>query len=364
MKKYISRLLKIQNEYFKNYVDEISIRNIHLIRIVGLMIFCIFIAYYVVTVAFFDDVAISKWYGLIAPIMMGFYIYGTKAMKAEQKNSKDVLSVTLLLYIVVMGYSIILSVFPHPEVPSVFFHVFLIAAPVIFVLPVVEQISVSAGGMALFTALVLLVKSPDCWHHELFEAATSFVCCLIVIGFMTQYRVQSDALKSKYYELSQEDMLTGTLNKVSGQKAAMRYLNLKLEDEKFAILFIDIDDFKNINDTYGHIEGDKILQSLGTLLKQVCRENDIVCRFGGDEFMILLKGIKCTDIVAKKAQKIVDAVSNYSNGDINISCSIGVVVGEGDNNSFNELIKLADESLYDAKRQGKSCYVIFNRDEN
>ena len=100
----------------------------------------------------------------------------------------------------------------------------LYMGPVTFILPVRRQLAVTLGGFALFYVLVLKFKNPVCWSHELFEAFTALFLALIVIILMMQLRVQSDSLKTKYYDLSRLDGLTGVLNKSAGLAAADHYL--------------------------------------------------------------------------------------------------------------------------------------------
>ena len=129
--------------------------------------------------------------------------------------------------------------------------------------------------------------------------------------------------------------------------------------KRFAVFFVDLDDFKKINDTYGHIEGDRLLRKIGAVLKSVCRKDDIVCRFGGDEFLILIKDLSGEDTAARKAEQILAALQNLSGREkYAISCSIGICyVAEG-RGEIESYIRKADQALYAAKNKGKNHFEL------
>lgn len=135
-----------------------------------------------------------------------------------------------------------------------------------------------------------------------------------------------------------------------------------------ALLFIDLDDFKTINDTYGHDTGDAMLASIGDTLREAVRRNDIVARIGGDEFVVLLEDIggdRETAIAAATvvAQKIRTTLRNglvIGNVRQMTSASIGVAIFDGSDNSPEDLIKSADLAMYDAKGAGKNSIQVFD----
>lgn len=142
---------------------------------------------------------------------------------------------------------------------------------------------------------------------------------------------------------------------------AERFLNeAKRNNSLLGLMFIDVDNFKSINDTYGHKAGDKALAEIAGMLTKCTRKNDVVARFGGDEFLILLPYIKNFDnykVIASRITKSRNKIKNSNGEDINISLSIGVSFYPYDGESINELMEQADKAMYDAKHiQGQdSC---------
>lgn len=120
---------------------------------------------------------------------------------------------------------------------------------------------------------------------------------------------------------------------------------------------IDIDFFKQINDTHGHLAGDFILEKLSDLLRDTIREMDLIGRFGGEEFMILLPDtdLECAEIVASKIlENVAKGTFNYENLTLNITVSIGVAQYK-DPEKIDEFVNRVDMALYNAKESGRNC---------
>ncbi len=171
--------------------------------------------------------------------------------------------------------------------------------------------------------------------------------------------------KRKLFIKANYDSLTGLLSK-------SYFLNLVEEDikkiknsstKKGALFFIDLDRFKEINDSYGHDYGDKILQKVANRIKKHVRNNDLVSRFGGDEFVVYLKDVDkdtIKDVASRILNEIKKPIEN-KNGIINyVSGSIGIAIVPDDSINLNTLIKYADIAMYRAKEEGKDRFVFFN----
>lgn len=144
-----------------------------------------------------------------------------------------------------------------------------------------------------------------------------------------------------------------SLTQVYNRKEATKLIELDLKKSKSrAILLMDIDNLKTINDACGHLIGDDVLVALTSILKANTRENDIIARVGGDEFIVYLKNINKEEDVLNKANKICNDFKEYFTKECenaNLSISIGAVLSEQENDSFINLYRLADMALYDVK---------------
>jgi len=129
-----------------------------------------------------------------------------------------------------------------------------------------------------------------------------------------------------------------------------------------AVLLLDLDDFKGVNDTHGHLVGDQLLATVARRLEQVTRSSDSLCRFGGDEFLYLAEGLISPSEVEALAARLLDALVEpffIAGSSLEQHASIGVVVWDGSSTDSTELIQDADVALYEAKRRGKGHHVVF-----
>ncbi|MFP4473376.1 MAG: diguanylate cyclase [Candidatus Omnitrophota bacterium] len=169
---------------------------------------------------------------------------------------------------------------------------------------------------------------------------------------------------SRLYEIvvqkSQTDALTGLWNHGFFQKSLMENLeSAKRHDQPLSLIVLDIDNFKKLNDTCGHQHGDSILRSFADILRQSSREQDIVCRYGGEEFALILvhTSREQAGIIAERLRRSIDQFSFPSPsgvGHLHFTASLGVASFPHDASSKNDLIALADKAMYQAKFNGKN----------
>jgi diguanylate cyclase (GGDEF)-like protein/PAS domain S-box-containing protein len=160
------------------------------------------------------------------------------------------------------------------------------------------------------------------------------------------------------------DSITGLPNRVLFKdRLAQAFEHSKRrKNYRFAVLFIDLDGFKGINDKFGHGMGDKLLVDMSQLLKSSLRGGDTVARFGGDEFAILLEDIKdVTDAtnVALRIQESLETPFDIHERKILITASIGIALSSTNHQEPEEILDEADSAMYQAKEQGKARYVVF-----
>lgn len=168
--------------------------------------------------------------------------------------------------------------------------------------------------------------------------------------------------ENKYLqEKAERDSLTSLLNRAATEDAVEFYLSKCGPESRCAMMVLDIDDFKAINDTYGHLQGDQLLISISDILRHHTRKNDVVGRFGGDEFIVFITDTQNDEIVIKKIHDFATEIRGLSetlNFDMPVSVSFGVTLTSRENTSFGEMFYMADKALYMAKRSGKDRYAI------
>ncbi|MES9904037.1 MAG: diguanylate cyclase [Sedimenticola sp.] len=159
---------------------------------------------------------------------------------------------------------------------------------------------------------------------------------------------------SKLNHLATHDVLTGAATMRLGEATLESFIaNAKRTATKVGLIFMDLDGFKGINDTYGHAVGDQVLTAMVTRSRRVLRETDLICRVGGDEFICILPNFKAYAEVMLVAEKLGNALSEkieFDGGSLCPSVSMGMSVYPDDGDRMRGLIRKADESMYDMKR--------------
>ncbi len=183
-----------------------------------------------------------------------------------------------------------------------------------------------------------------------------FTGCFGKLTSIHQFKQESMHWKEK----ATHDYLTGLCNR-QGFEMAINLLLVAERQVPFSLLFIDVDNFKQVNDTMGHLAGDELLKSVGEVLCTMLRSTDLVARIGGDEFAILLKGVCSREFLKKKAESICHAFQEKINAEYpcGISSSIGIAIYPDDGQTNLELLRKADMALYEVKEHGKNGYAFY-----
>ena len=159
---------------------------------------------------------------------------------------------------------------------------------------------------------------------------------------------------------SEIDPLTGVLNRGALKEKMSKLMEKSNSLHQLAVIILDIDHFKQINDQFGHMTGDKVLVEASKNLHLLLRPVDLIGRLGGDEFMLCLKDIPYEEVIIRRVQLISKIIRSHLGANVAVTASIGVAICPRDGTTFEELYKKADLALYKAKDQGRNCYVFYS----
>lgn len=181
-----------------------------------------------------------------------------------------------------------------------------------------------------------------------------------VVGKIVNVDYQKRELDALEYKATR-DPLTGVYNREVTIKKIEKYIRGN-NTGKHALLFIDFDDFKKVNDTYGHLLGDKVLTYVIGKIKSVFAEGEIIGRIGGDEFIVFIGYIESDEEVIRKVNTIIKVLNTTYEDDkysIKISGSVGIALYPEDGHNYEQLIQCADKALYNIKNKGKNNYMFY-----
>lgn len=231
-----------------------------------------------------------------------------------------------------------------------------------------------AAAVLYLAFLVLLLSravhaigvSPDQIDNTALQSLTLLFMALLLLFSPTAYiLLMREKTNIRLHTMAMTDALTGLVNRHNFiLNAEQIFIGSKTKKSPLAVLFIDIDDFKKINDTYGHAFGDRVLVRLARLLKDNLRTVDILCRYGGEEFVILLPRTD-TATAESVSSRIIGQVNELrfaDHPDFRFSLSIGLVAlpPYGDQ-TLSDCIEQADYAMYEAKRTGKNRVITYRR---
>ena len=198
----------------------------------------------------------------------------------------------------------------------------------------------------------------ECERHLFNDSKTKHLIVSYVLNDISERKLDEFILKTK----AERDLLTGLYNRSAGTGIITQYLQShKISNDTSAFLIVDLDNFKTLNDSLGHQTGDQALKDVGNILNDFFRKEDIVCRLGGDEFIVFVKNISTDTIIEKVSVLIKKLHLSYSNDEksVTISASIGITIAPEHGTTFNELYKKADTMLYEVKESGKSDFKLY-----
>lgn len=220
--------------------------------------------------------------------------------------------------------------------------------PALWNIPVLATLSSSK----CITKLPLAQEADEflCKSHPLFDLQKRVQKMVDNAFFRNRERILQDE--------ANHDPLTGLLNRRGFQEAMSA---VRDEDMPLAVCLFDLDDLKKINDTWGHDMGDRMLQCFADRLRRQTRSKDIKCRYGGDEFVLVLKNMNSSSAAEKKGEAICRSFREYAEKEgFPTACSVGISLCGLDNRSSDEVIKCADQALYRAKRENKGGCCLWN----
>jgi len=189
-----------------------------------------------------------------------------------------------------------------------------------------------------------------------------------ILYFVSSQRdiTEERALTEQLSQQALHDPLTGLANRaLFDDRLAQATARVQRQGGFGAVLLLDLDDFKGVNDTYGHLVGDQLLVGVAHRLERVTRSSDTLCRFGGDEFLYLAEGLTSAEQADDVARRLLDALAEpftFSDTVLEQRASVGVVVCDGTIPDFNECVREADVALYEAKRQRRGRHLAFHPD--
>lgn len=222
-------------------------------------------------------------------------------------------------------------------------------------------------AVSVFASLLLVLTRPLAagraeWEQFHYWNVFMRFGVFIVVAYIVSMQAAIRRLLRREKELSRQDILTGAVNRRAfTELLSAEILRLSRYERRFSLAYIDLDNFKSVNDLWGHASGDRLLRVVAEGLKNAVRSSDVVARLGGDEFAILLpeSDAVAAEAVIRKVQRTVD--DRLREGRWDVTMSIGLLTCESPPDSYDQALRQADSLMYLAKSEGKNrvCHEVF-----
>ncbi len=352
--------MKKRKQYFKKDSKEIVTANLRLLlgssgAALLILILCLFLSPYLL-----QGWKPTFYHLLFLPSTVLLCILSFHYYRKESISTAGSIILCVIFETVIFSFVILIDGVSSPTAPAVFMPIMCVAIPALFVMPFTLAFFLLCIYELIFITCVLTFKAPLIGQYDIFASVTALGCSVIVINLILFLRVRDFEARMKYKLLSIHDALSNVLNKQASTEAVLQFLNAQDGPASCALLMMDLDDFKTINDTRGHYMGDQVLKCFGNILLQTFRSTDVIGRFGGDEFLVFLKGICTPELLEEKCRAVQQQLAKQiqENYGFTAGCSIGAVCLMEQEISFEELFREADTALYQAKRTGKGRFSI------
>lgn len=246
------------------------------------------------------------------------------------------------------------------QAPGAFMQAVCVAWASVIVLPWAMPVGGVIVAEALYVGLAFMCKDFVLAQRDLYSALAGTSASVVASQLATNLRVADFEARERFRDLSLRDGLLGIYNKGALVALAQRYFESASHRVTACIVMLDIDDFKTVNDRFGHDVGDEVLRAMADALQRSFRSSDVAGRFGGDEFMVLAPGLIDRRVIERKLDEVRLRLEERCGKIIGrrVGCSSGAVILRDADATYEAAFRQADEALYAAKRAGKACAEI------
>ena len=346
----------IEKEEYDAIKKDARVSNYVVWRVFSLLMVAAFAFLYVISLLN-DMMSSNQWFYLIG------LAYSAIAACFFFRLKKDSLFAQFIIYLSISLLFLFACLITQnkPNVPATTFIAFLLITPMSMIdKPVLMTVELSAAS-AVFLIWMYNVKPFEIWQYDLINVIIFTIVGIFLNIIADSVRIREFVLTRKINIQKDTDELTGLKNK----GAVVREINEFLSDEKSdkgLMFMMDVDKFKSINDTYGHDAGDSVIVQLGHYLGSRFPGDEIAGRFGGDEFIVFIKGMNDRDAACDIAAEIIAGAEEHvamPGSGQKVSISVGIAVYGGAEKEYSEIFKKADTALYRAKADRENRFCIF-----
>lgn len=346
-------------ENYHTYYEDIADRNLKSLRLITTLGFLMGIPLILISLFLESFLNATIPYIIISAASVFLNILAKTYLKAHKRLIPAAL---YTMAAIILGVSVYLGTIMQPELNAVTFIVFLVGLP-LFIVDIPSRICMFMGIFCvIFCIFSKIYKTPYTASYDIINTVV-FYLLSIFTSHQFNYLNFQQIMSNNILEIQRDtDKLTGLWNRGFCERKITSHLSRP--NAQGALLVIDIDNFKLVNDSGGHDCGDQVLKEVGAVLQETFRSSDIIGRIGGDEFLIFLPDCSSDDVPRGRIVQFLEAINAINTAADRelpqIGASIGIALSPADGTTFRELFKHADEALYLSKQNGKNQYAFYH----
>lgn len=294
------------------------------------------------------------WVGACELVAAAVLLFGAWRLKVTEQLQQWIYSYLVLLF----SFFLVIMMLPDASV-SAFVWILMIPVLAYLLLGKREGMILAVPFMLVGTVIYFVHLEDVGSARGLIDLLNLVLCAVLMLTFIHVYEQRREEAEQRLVDMAQTDALTGLANRSSFQATLNRTIaECERSGTGFALVIMDIDHFKVVNDTLGHDAGDRVLQSIGQCLTERLRATDSVGRLGGEEFGLILRDVKpaaAFELMDELRQRIAERYLSYGDARIRVTASFGIAQWPDQARGAEALFCMADRGLYAGKRSGRNC---------
>lgn len=357
---FVSLNMKRSRHYFEVLQDDVMVDNYFVLLKASIASELVLIAYGIFAIFAFKNQLLNIYYLCFILLNSGLIMLLKK--KKEQLTFRFVQNACRYFLIQMFSFIIMVSVFPFPDRPAIFYSPVYLLLLMLFQFPCIEIFLFSTVVNIGYIMLTMSVKAIADSVYDVTAAITAWLLGLIMVALLGSLRLRSGEARLVLQQSSRTDYLTGLANRREMDRQFSKvYEMCKQQQVSVSAFMLDVDYFKRYNDHFGHEAGDLCLAHVGEVIRDFIDERGYyLARYGGEEFVVLLAAVD-EKVAEQEAQTLLERLRFKNPEGMMETFSMGITVEIPDGrSSIYDLIQKADHALYQAKASGRNQYVIEN----
>ena len=341
--------------FFARCADDIDRDNLLMLRRTCMWTAIVYIGMLFFALAVIPRFRFTIGHLLLVVLLVVFYFINLAHKKENKAIAAFNASFICLLFYFFLGICLILMEINEESVhPARWFPLLLMVFPVLYIDRQYKYGLQETFMILVYAVITFLFKEPIPFFRDMYTVIAAYLMSMIISRVILGVRSKQGLAMLELQRFGSMDKLTSVYNKAALLEAISSYLNHRRAGAPCAMSVIDVDDFKQVNDSLGHEGGDDLLEHIGSLLLDSFRPADIIGRFGGDEFIVFMPNMRDANLIDLRCRTLQMMLADYNIGNNTpFSLSIGTIIDEGEH-SMEELFRMADDALYKSKMAGKN----------